>query len=317
MGRGRPLWFLGSVVVSWMGVRMAMLWPAEMPPPTRAAPVEAKARSVGMGAGANPIVSMFMPPQHTREPGRGPARQAARVSGSGTRAFGSRPSLPVVTVRGRDLAVEYSVQPKQTIVTPAAALLFAPRPVATMSRLAGDAWLVLRPGGGDNLAFGQLGASQGGARLTYALDDERRLALSARVSTPTRGRGAELAFGLDLRPTRLPVHLLVEERFGLDGGGARPAAGVIAGFSAALPERSRLDAYGQGGAVWRRGGFVDGAAIVTRPVLERGRTRIELGGGAWGAAQRRVARLDLGPSLAVVAPVAEQAVRLQIDYGIM
>lgn len=181
-------------------------------------------------------------------------------------------------------------------------------------RLAGDAWLVLRPGEGSTLAFGQLGASQGGARLTYALDPARRLAVSARLSAPVRGTGAEAGIGLDLRPTRLPVHLLLEQRVGLDGGGTRPAAGLVAGISTALPGQARLDAYGQGGAVWKRGGFVDGAALVARPVLERGRARVEVGGGAWGAAQRRVSRLDVGPSAALVLPTGGATLRLQLDY---
>ena len=154
-------------------------------------------------------------------------------------------------------------------------------------------------------------------RLTYAVDDGRRLALSLRASTPLHGLGREAAAGVDWLPSRLPVHLLVEQRLPLDGGPARPAAQLIAGGLVRLPLRLDAEAYGQAGAVLRRGGFADGAARVTRGLLARRGAHLDLGAGIWGAAQRAVARLDAGPSLALTVPAGSAGVRLAVDYGIM
>ena len=318
MMSGRPLRFLGAVVAGWTALRVVMLWPADLPAPLGAAPALAEAPPAATRASG--LTSLGVPVEAAPKAAAMASRAAQSAEAEVRAAPGpTRLDLAAVTVREAGAPSAASATPR--VVAPEAGERLGGSPIVERAtgrpRLAADSWLVLRPGGGDSLAFGQLGASQGGARLTYALDEGRRLALSARVSAPLHGSGREAGIGVDLRPTRLPVHLLVEERFGFDGRGARPAAGVIAGGSAALPGRARLDAYGQGGAVFKRGGFVDGAALATRPVLERGVARVELGGGAWGAAQRRVARLDLGPSIALVAPVGGRAIRLQLDYRVL
>ncbi|HEU0045338.1 hypothetical protein [Sphingomonas sp.] len=182
------------------------------------------------------------------------------------------------------------------------------------SRFHADSWLIARRSGGDSLAFGQLGASQAGARLTYALGDERRIALSARASTPLRGKGSEAALGVDWQPTRLPIHLLVEARMPLEGGPARPAAQLISGWAGRLPLRLSGEVYAQAGVVAGPGGFADGAARVTHPLLTVGNAQVDAGAGAWGAAQRGVERLDLGPTLGMTVPVKGGAVRLSVDY---
>lgn len=311
--RGAPLRFAAAIVGGWAVGRFAVLWPLPVPPAALVIPPVAAAEHVmpvaPISAGATGSVSS--------RPGQTTAtRLAAAVPPP---IIGARPAPP--------LDIRPAIAPATAIVTVGAEhdrpgdttepqrLSDTSLPsIDVRSRLSVDAWLVARRGGGDSLAFGQLGASQGGARLTYALDGNRRVALSARLSAPISGAGAEAGIGVDIRPTRLPIHLLAEQRVGLDGGGTRPAVAVIAGASTALPGRARLDTYGQGGAVWRRGGFFDGAALVTRSLFQRGRTRLELGGGAWGAAQRQVARLDLGPSVALAAPAGDVALRLQLDY---
>ena len=151
-------------------------------------------------------------------------------------------------------------------------------------------------------------------RLTYQLDRANSLALSGRVSTPFSGKGREAALGLDWRPTSLPVHLLVEQRIPLDGGRARPAAQLIVGTAARLPYRVTLDIYAQAGAVHRRGGFADGAARLTKPLLTSRAAILEAGGGSWGAAQRGTVRLDVGPTLGVLLPMHGATVRLGLDY---
>lgn len=311
MARGAPLRFLAGTLGAWTIARVAMLWPADLPAPLLdAAPVFA-------ATPAAPIVVVKVPEPLPADPPGG--RRAGARPTTGT-AVADAPGSPERQPRPPATAAEPSrTLPPLAATAPAPAappLSSVVRPVHGHARLTIDAWIVARRDGGDSLAFGQLGASQGGARLTYALDEGRRIALSARISAPRRGPGGELGVGVDLRPTRLPVHLLVEQRIALDRGGSRPAATVIAGGSAALPARARLDAYAQAGAVARRGGFADGAALAVRPVLARGVTRVEVGAGAWGAAQRRVARLDVGPSLALVEPAGGSAIRLQLDYRI-
>lgn len=309
MTRGRPLRFLGGVVAGWTVLRVIMLSPGELPAPALVAtPAVAAPRAAGSLPALNRAMSSIAPA--TLQPRVVSPNVGSPVTSSAAAASfaGNEPVAP--------LPGETTPDPPQSS-EPAGRLLTPALPVerlAVRPRMAGDSWLVLRPGGGDSLAFGQLGASQGGGRVTYALDADRRVALSVRVSAPVRRAGREAGIGLDLRPTAAPVHLLIEQRFGLDGGGARPAAGIIAGGSLALPGRARLDAYGQGGAVWRRGGFVDAAVTAVRPVLERGGSRVELGGGAWVAAQRRVARFDVGPAAAIVMPLGGRAVRVQLDY---
>ena len=143
---------------------------------------------------------------------------------------------------------------------------------------------------------GTLGGSQAGARL--ALPARRRPGAERRapICPLRRPRGAEAAAGLDWRPVAaLPLHILAERRQAL--GRRRPlglrASRSMAAPAAALPARLRLDAYAPGRHRRPR---------VARPVRRRrGRAfarrvgPVEVGAGAWGAAQPGAARLDAGP----------------------
>lgn len=311
--RGAPLRFAAAVIGGWAAGRIVALSPVPLPDvaprvaPLRAAEPVASARppTVPAGSPSSPIAVR-------REPFRAVEVQSARATRYGT---GSR--VVVMSLRRPPLVTDASEPPREDEVARSITPPLPPGPLtlrASDRRLAIDAWLVARPSGGNSLAFGQLGASQSGARLTYALDRERRIALSARIAAPLKGKGREAGLGIDVRPSAAPVHLLFEQRFAIDGGVARPAVTIISGGSSMLPGKVRLDAYGQGGAVWKRGGFADGAALAVRPMLERSAVRVELGAGAWGAAQRRVSRLDVGPSAAMVASIGGRAMRLQVDY---
>ncbi len=133
------------------------------------------------------------------------------------------------------------------------------------------------------MSGGQLGASQAGVRLTYALGDARRVALTARLAAPLAGRGREAALGLKWRPSHLPIRLIDEQRLALDGGRGGPTVGVIGGYGPAEAAHGiRLEAYGQAGAIARGRieGFVDTAARLTHPVADIGGGRIDLFVGA-------------------------------------
>lgn len=194
-----------------------------------------------------------------------------------------------------------------------------PVPAGTpASRWAASAWLLTRGGANGTLTGGQLGASQAGLRMTYLLDERRRVALAARIATPLRGRGTEAAIGLDWQPTAAPVHLVLEQRVGLDGARGGPTALAIAGLNPTpIAAGFRLEAYAQGGVILRDGkaeGFGDGAARLARPVATLGGATLDLGLGAWAAGQRGAARVDAGPTLGVALPVAGRSVRVSLDW---
>ncbi|HVI98136.1 MAG TPA: hypothetical protein VM657_03635 [Sphingomonas sp.] len=179
---------------------------------------------------------------------------------------------------------------------------------------------MLRGDGAAGAAFGgsQLGGSQTGLRLAYAIDRTRRLALAGRVATPLHGKGREIAIGVEWQPTHAPVRVVAEQRLALDGGQSGPTLGVVGGIGpASIATGLTIEAYAQAGAILRDGveTFADGAARVAHPIAALGNTRFDLGAGAWGAAQRGVARLDAGPSLSADLPLGDRAhVRLSLDW---
>jgi hypothetical protein len=185
---------------------------------------------------------------------------------------------------------------------------------AASSRWRASAWLVVRDeeGGAALTPGGTLGGSQAGARLSYELGGG--FALSGRASLPLRRiSGAELAAGIDWRPVpSLALNLLAErrQRLGRDGRSAF-ALTLYGGASREVAPQTRLDLYGQAGIVGLRSRdpFVDGAARLSRRVGP-----VELGAGAWGAAQPGAARLDAGPSLSWRLPVPAAGLRLQADW---
>lgn len=186
--------------------------------------------------------------------------------------------------------------------------------VARARRWSASAWLLLRDdGGGPALApGGTLGGSQAGARLQRPIGGG--LALGARLYLPLRrASAAEAVAGLDWRPSRrLPLHLLAERRQALAGDGRSAfALTLYGGGSRDLPRGFRLDAYGQAGLVGARArdAFADGSVRVSAPLGP-----VEVGGGAWAAAQPGVRRVDAGPSVSWRLPVRGATIRLSADW---
>jgi hypothetical protein len=195
----------------------------------------------------------------------------------------------------------------------------APPPSAPR-RWSASGWAIVRgagPGGG--VATPQLGGGQAGLRVARTLDARGSLAIAARVATALDTRQQEGALGLEWRPTRLPVRLVAERRFGLARQRGGAAAGLVAGVSAEpLPIGFRLDGYAQAGAVLRdrMEGYADGALRIARPALRTGGgTILSLGVGAWGAAQRDARRLDVGPSALLEVPLGDApTVRIALEW---
>ena len=308
----RPLRFLGLVVGGWVGLRAAMLWPAaevvaalvravapgltvaQKPVERPLAPVEcAPVRS----AGTRPVLSLALRPVRLAgsEPwsAQRPSEQAPHASAA--RAI--PPPEPVVAV------------PQNAPLAPGSV---APPTFAGSSRWSASGWAIFRPDGRATPFASQLGGSQAGARVAYALDGARRVAVYARASAAVDVRQKEAAVGLDWRPTRLPIHLVAERRVGVEGVPGGWAAGAVGGFGPTRLGPVRVEAYAQGGVIFRDGreGFFDGSLRATRPIA----ARVDLGLGAWGGAQRGAERFDVGPTLGVTLPVGAKAVRASVDW---
>lgn len=181
-------------------------------------------------------------------------------------------------------------------------------------RFSGSAWLLGR--GGDSInslvPAGELGGSQFGARLNYAVS--RTIFATSRISGPLASRsGSEATLGVGIRHRSIGV--IIEQRFALDAK-RRSATSVTAygGVSdIPLPASFRLDGYGQAGLV-DRSGFADGALRVERTILTQGRLRLSAGAGVWGAVQPSLSRLDVGPQVVAQIPLIGRAVRLSAEW---
>lgn len=190
-----------------------------------------------------------------------------------------------------------------------------PTPVqAGVDRLSLSSWAMVRskPGAQGLATSSTLGGSQAGARLLWRFHPN--LAASLRTSSPINSqRGMEAALGLRYQPLRsVPVAVTLERRhaFGRFAGTSGFAGFVEGGlYGRPMPFDTRLDAYIQAGAVGFRDRlwFVDGSATLTRPIWRN----FSGGLGVWGAAQRDLNRLDVGPRLSM--PVGRR-MRAHLDY---
>jgi hypothetical protein len=307
-GRGRPIRFLVAVVGGWVGVRAALLWPvaAVLPEVARVLVPRAAAEEVNVRHVARVASPVLLRPRPagTR---RAPSRTSVMGIGPVLAPGGHAPASPA-RFAGRAAPVERASPAEPVPLLPG----ISPPPVFRASRWSGSGWAIVRPGGRATPFASQLGGSQAGLRLAYALDDARRVAVYGRVSAAFDSRQQEGAIGLDWRPTRAPVHLVLERRIGIAGIKGGTAAGVIGGIGpTAIGAGLRLEGYGQAGAILRDRveGFADGSARVTQTFGP-----VDLGLGAWGAAQRGAARLDLGPTIGVAVPVAGRTFRLTADW---
>lgn len=324
MKNGRPLRFLLLTLGGWTGLRTVMLWPdplpQALPPPlpsllrlANAAPPPALA-----SAPAQPAPSAAAQPADARRGSWSPSLVVAPATPPRMAVARATPGEPIDLTLALAALVRFDqaeVEPQGNGAIPPP---LRPTPVAgPRSRLAASAWLITRGGSGGTLLGGQLGGSQAGTRLTYALGEARRVAVAARVATPLSGRGREAALGLEWQPTRAPLRLVAEQRLSLDGGKGGPTLMAIGGIGPTpIAAGFRLESYAQAGAIARHGveAFADGAARLAHPVASLGGTTLDAGAGTWGAAQRGAARLDVGPSLGLVVPVAHHPIRLTLDY---
>jgi hypothetical protein len=142
-----------------------------------------------------------------------------------------------------------------------------------------------------------------------------------RVSSALGGlRQGEGAAGLSVRAIPgIPAALMVEARVTHDGAGRtiRPAAMVVTELDVmALPGGLEAEIYAQGGYIAGRGAtpFGDIQTRVTARAFDRGRVRVDLGGGAWAGGQRGAKRADIGPTAIVSLPLGGGAMRVAADW---
>jgi hypothetical protein len=305
--RGRPLRFLALVTVGWVGMRVAILW-------SQTGSLQEAIRAL-----AAPVVASLPPREEAPVVQARVAVQTlsrAPVAGQATPAFhyaGDPVRMRVALLNLLQFGEpEYSDSP--AALAPA---IFTAQPEQrsgpVADRWSASAWVTARPGSGLALApGGQLGGSQAGVRLVYALDPKRRISLFGRFVTPLSGPGREATLGVEWQPTRAPVRLVAEQRFAIDGGKSGPGLGMVAGLDRDVAG-FRLETYGQAGVIRREQAepYADGAARATHRI---GGTRLAIGAGIWGAAQRDAARFDIGPSATLALPVAGHDFRFALDW---
>ena len=326
-GQGRPLRFLMIVVGGWTGARVALLWsdPAgeRLIAARHLAPVRhADARAMRAPAPLIAAASLAASDVPLLRAPNGPSLTVAQ--GDPSKLERARPAVAFARA---SIASEASATGSVAIVQPSdhshpSMSIQAAQPVATAlptrTRWSGSAWAFVRgAGAAGGVATPQLGGSQVGARVAYRLDTAGRVAAVARAAAATGVRQQEAAIGVEWQPTRAPIRVVAEQRIGIANIRGGPALGLVGGVSALpLGAGLRLDGYAQGGVIARNraDGYVDGALSVARAVATLGGARLELGLGAWGAAQRGASRLDLGPAATLVLPIDGRGIRVGVQW---
>lgn len=193
------------------------------------------------------------------------------------------------------------------------------------NRWSGDSWLLLRKDTTTAVTAGRgsYGQSQVGAVLRYRIlpGSGHRPAAYVRASKALAGAGeAEAAIGVSARPVpSVPVTLAAEMRVMQASGHnyVRPAVYAVTELPRVkLPLGLEGEAYAQAGYV---GGeystaFVDGQMRVERSIVEVGPVELSAGAGAWGGAQERAERLDIGPAATVAVDLGDASARLSLDW---
>lgn len=300
---GRPLRFLALTCGGWTAIRVAALWPGVDP---TAAVVRALVPHAIAEEEPRPIVAARVATRLSAARPTIVAKASMRAATGRLPWLQPKPPFPIMLVTPR----EYEGSQPGLIPPPLRLTPIGP------SRLTGSAWFLARGGTRGALLGGQLGASQAGFRVAYALGEARRFAITARVATPLSGRGREAAIGVEWRPLRA-LRVIAEQRIALDGGRGGPSALVVGGIDPMpIAAGFRLEAYGQAGAVVRDriDAFADGAARIARPVLHIQGATLDLGIGAWGGAQRDAQRLDVGPTVGLSVRIGKRTARLTLDW---
>ncbi|WP_156680562.1 hypothetical protein [Sphingomonas profundi] len=329
-----PLRFVSGILGLWIAGRILLLAPGLTPPSADADPtVPAGAVRPDRPGGDDRIAGTAGPAVEPVRRNAGAVRLAGRVARprraeavvpgheSASAALATPPSP--VDARSASLVPDLSPTGLVAAAPPATLPATAPAGIAA-SRWSGNLYLYRRGDGDAALATGgQLGGSQAGGRIAYRLNaaGPTRMAAAARISSPLDdGRAAEAAVGLDWHPLPArPLRVSIERRIDVGGRGRNAwSAYAAGGFWRQLRPGLVVDGYGQAGVVGARRGdlFADGALRAGHR-RELGRARsLTVGAGVWGAAQPAVARLDVGPRVALGLPVGGTAATLAAEWRV-
>ena len=329
-----PTRFLLLVLTAWIGVRAVTLGllpgseafaaPADaplLPPPpaTQLTPPglgwpESAPAAPQLAAPAPPMVQPWPYPVPFYQPAAMPVRYAEARSAPvwnlpPPRGYPVAQSLGPAAASWPEIGASVARQSTPAML-PAAPAARPPR----FDRFQVSAWAMMRdrPGPQSLAGTGTLGGSQAGMRFLYRFSN--RLAASLRTTAPlgTARRGGDVGVGVRYVPfASLPVAVTLERRQGFGAMGGPSGFALFAEGGVTRPMgRFRLDSYLQAGMIVGKDGrlgFVDGAAVVTRPVWRN----ISLGAGVWGAKQPGLSRLDIGPRVSL--PVV-RGIRAHADY---
>lgn len=323
---GHPVISLSAILSGWVGARAFMLMPVLMAQSPTLALVGPSASSPAFAA---------RPERPTPTPG--PSHRISIILPDAIPAYTPiKAAVLDPPVAGTGIAPRTHLRialapPEPVLADPIAAQLPGSLPLASgpvetpKGRPMVSAWLALRSTADrTSLATsGQLGGSQMGARLTVpvkSIAPHTLLGLSARASMPLQqARGKEAAMGVLMRREGpVPVELGIERRIAIDTGG-RNAFAIVAVtgiYDRPITQLTTLSGYAQAGMVGlrRRDGFVDGAVSIDRKILSRTAFSISAGGGAWGAAQPGLSRLDVGPVATIRVTGPSNALRISAAW---
>jgi len=317
--RGSPIRFLVLVLSGWVMLRAVMLWSQSTAPD----------QEFAIAARRDPLPILSEQIRHA------PAPQFAAAAGSAIAppvalpiqpaGVGVDPQRVALALLGMirfgvtDAAPPVVAAPPMVPATPVPWSTIGPANTPMSPRWSGSFWLIAREGRGRGVSLlgSQLGGSQTGMRLAYALGQARRVAIVGRIASPLSGTGQEGAIGLEWRPTPLPVRLVAEQRIGIKGAAGGPSLAMVGGAGPLpLGRGFRLEGYGQAGIIARGGviGYADGGVRINRQIAMIGDSPVDLGAGGWGAVQPGAARLDLGPSIGARLPIGPNRLRLSLDW---
>lgn len=306
-GGGRPLRFIAIVLTVWIGARVYLLWPQ--------APVAARRVPIAATVTPRPVAVMVATAIERHPTDRDDARGEAVarfVQADPVRPrTGTLPPPPPAPTTGMTAGIATAVAPIPipiaTVPVATAAPVVNDAPPPATRRWSASGWAIVRAAGSEaDVATPQLGGDQAGIRIARTLDRDGRFAIAARIAGALGTRQREGAIGVEWRPSRWPVRIVVERRIGIAGLRGGDAVGLIGGIGTRAPAGIRVDGYAQAGAIVRDGtsGYADGAIRATRAIWQDDTgMMLEIGVGAWGAAQRDAHRLDIGPAAAMVLPV--------------
>lgn len=290
--KSAPLRFIGGTVGAWVALRCAMVMLAELPPAAPVFPGTVRIAEVERPAPAMPAPA----------PAPLQAAAAAPAPAAGIPEWHGDPASLLLLASYRDVPTgvaqaNYMRWSDPSALTRVAELSIppdvvpVPAPRRVAGRWSGSAWVYLRQGSGPRslAGGGQLGGSQAGGRLAYALS--ARTALAARGYAAIGQPGREVALGVEWQPIQ-SVRVAIERRVAADEAGRDAFAAYAAGGFWQEADGVVAEGYAQAGVVGvhSRDLFADGALRVGRQVGP-----VVVGAGAWGAAQPGAERIDVGP----------------------